>query len=403
MNDDEPREKAQPAGAAQATRAVHGGEPRRRPYDALAQPIAQTATYTFDDTAALVRYMEGHGSDREEYGRYGNPTVRVFEEKLAALEGTDDAVAFASGMAAVTTSILALVKSGSHVVLFSDCYRRTRQFVTGFLDRFGVTSTLVGPADLDALERAITPATRLVVSEAPTNPYQTVLDLERLSAICRPRRIKTMIDSTFATPINLRPAQHGIDLVVHSATKYLGGHNDVLGGVVAGPAGLVSLVRDLRHVLGGVLDPHAAYLLLRGTKTLAVRVAQQNRTALALAQALEGHPRVRRVWYPGLPSHPSHEVSARLMSGFGGVVTFAVKGDLAATGRFVDALAIPRIGPSLGGVESLVEQPALMSYFELSSAEREAIGMSDDLVRYAVGIEDADDLVADVLRALEVS
>lgn len=397
--DEDPR---QPAGRTVATRAVHGGEPRRRPHHALAQPIAQTATYTFDDTADLVRYMEGHGeAGREEYGRYGNPTVRVFEEKLAALEGTADAVAFASGMAALTTSILALVRAGSHVVLFSDCYRRTRQFVTAFLDRFGVTSTLVPPADLDALERALTKDTRLVVSEAPTNPYQTVLDLERLAAICKPRRIKTMIDATFATPINLRPAEHGIDLVVHSATKYLGGHNDVLGGVVAGPTGLVSLVRDLRHVLGGVLDPHAAYLLLRGAKTLSVRVAQQNRSALALAQALEGHPRVRRVWYPGLPSHPSHEVAARLMSGFGGVVTFAVHGDLAATSRVVDAMQLPRVAPSLGGVESLVEQPALMSYFELSSEERAAIGMSDDLVRYAVGLEDTDELIADVLRALE--
>jgi cystathionine gamma-synthase len=394
----------QVAGTTQASRAVHGGEARTRPHHALAEPIVQTATYTFDDTADLVRYMEGHGArGREEYGRYGNPTVRTFEEKIAALEGTADAVAFASGMAAVTTTILALTKAGSHVVLFSDCYRRTRQFVTGFLDRFGVRSTLVPPADLDALEAAITKDTRLVVSEAPTNPYQTVLDLQRLGAICKPRRIKTMIDATFATPILLRPAEHGIDLVVHSATKYLGGHNDVLGGVVAGPEGLVSLVRDLRHVLGGVLAPHAAYLLLRGTKTLAVRVRQQSASALALAQALEGHPRIREVWYPGLPSHRSHEIARALMSSFGGVVTFAVKGDLAAVSRVVDAMKIPRIAPSLGGVESLVEQPALMSYFELSSEQRLALGMSDDLVRYAVGLEDTDELVADVLAALETS
>jgi cystathionine gamma-synthase len=266
-----------------------------------------------------------------------------------------------------------------------------------------VRSTLVPPADLDALEAALTHDTRLVVSEAPTNPYQTVLDLDRLSAICKARRVKTMIDATFATPINLRPAQHGIDLVVHSATKYLGGHNDVLGGVVAGPEGLVSMVRDARHVLGGVLDPHAAYLIHRGVKTLAVRVAQQNRTALALAQALEGHPRIRRVWYPGLASHPSHEIAKKLMRGFGGVVTFAVKGDLASVGRVIDAMKIPRIAPSLGGVESLVEQPALMSFFELSSEERLALGMSDDLVRYAVGLEDTDELVADVLASLEVA
>jgi cystathionine gamma-synthase len=394
------KERQEP-GRTPETRAVHGGEPRERASHALAEPIVQTATYTFASTAALAAYMEGKAPDREEYGRYGNPTVRTLEEKIAALEGTDDAIAFGSGMAAVTTAILAMVKSGSHVVLFSDCYRRTRQFVTGFLDRFGVTSTLVPPADLDALERAITPATRLVISEAPTNPYGGVIDLSRLSAMCRDRRIKTMIDATFATPIHLRPAEHGIDLVVHSATKYLAGHNDVLAGAVAGPSGLVSLVRDLRNVLGGILDPHAAYLVHRGIKTLAVRVKQQSATAMALAQTLEAHPRVRRVWYPGLPSHPDHAVARRLMSGFGGVVTFAVDGDLASVGRFVDRCRIPRIAPSLGGVESLIEQPALMSYAELSSPEREAVGITDDLVRYAVGIEDTDELIADVLRALD--
>lgn len=392
--------KKQEPGRTVETRAVHGGELRERAGDALAEPIVQTATYTFASTEALVEYMEG-SVERQEYGRYGNPTVRTLEEKIAALEGTDDAVAFASGMAAVTTAILALTKSGSHVVLFSDCYRRTRQFVTSFLDRFGVTSTLVPPADVDAMEAALTPRTRLVISEAPTNPYNNVVDLRRIAAVCRARRVRTMIDATFATPANLRPAEHGIDLVVHSATKYLAGHNDVLAGVVAGPSGLVSLVRELRHVLGGVLDPHAAYLVHRGVKTLAVRVKQQNASALALAQALESHPRVRKVWYPGLPSHPHHAVARELMTGFGGVVTFAVTGDLASVGRFVDACRIPRIAPSLGGVESLIEQPALMSYFELTTEQREAVGITDDLVRYAVGVEDTDELVADVLRALD--
>jgi cystathionine gamma-synthase len=382
-----------------STLAVHGGEPRTHAYDALAAPIVQTATYTFASTAELIAYMEGQ-REREEYGRYGNPTVRLLEQKVAALEGADDAVAFASGMAAVTTAILALVRQGSHVILFSDCYRRTRQFVRDLLGRFGVEHTLVPPADLDALRAAIRPETRLVVSEAPTNPYNTVLDLPKLAAICREHRVKTLIDATFATPINLRPVEHGIDLVVHSGTKYLAGHNDVLAGVVAGKAGMVSLVRDLRHVLGGVLDPHAAYLVLRGTKTLSVRVERQNATAQALAEALEGHPRVRRVWYPGLASHPQHEVARRLMTGFGGVVTFTLDADLETTSRFIDALRIPRIAPSLGGVESLVEQPALMSYFELSSEERNAVGIPDELVRYAVGLEDADELVADVLRGL---
>ncbi|MEM7437674.1 MAG: aminotransferase class I/II-fold pyridoxal phosphate-dependent enzyme [Myxococcota bacterium] len=384
------------------TMAVHGGEPRTYPYDALAAPITQTATYSFADTAELIAYFEGR-KDREEYGRYGNPSVRLVEEKVAALEGTEDAVAFASGMAAVTSSILALVKTGSHVILFADCYRRTRQFVTSFLARFGVSHTLVAPADVDALEAAIVPETRLVIAEAPTNPYQTVPDLERLSRICRERKVKTLIDSTFATPVNFQPASFGIDLVIHSATKYLAGHNDVLGGVMAGNTGIVSLVRDLRSVFGATLDPHAAYLVHRGIKTLALRVEQQNQSAQAMAERLEAHPRVRQVWYPGLPSHPNHETARRLMTGFGGVVTFEVDADLEGTSRFVDACRIPRIAPSLGGVESLIEQPSLMSYFELTTEERAAIGIRNNLVRFAVGIEDTDELVADVVAALDAT
>ncbi|MEQ9075794.1 MAG: aminotransferase class I/II-fold pyridoxal phosphate-dependent enzyme [Sandaracinaceae bacterium] len=383
------------------TQAVHAGEPRSYPYDALAAPIAQTATYTFANTQELHDFFQGK-TEREEYGRYGNPTVRLVEEKVAALEGAEDAVAFASGMAAVTTTILALVKSGSHVILFSDCYRRTRQFVKVVLGRFGVEHTLVPPADLDALKAAIRPETRLIVSEAPTNPFNTVLDLPKLAAIAKEHRVKTMIDSTFATPVNLRPFEHGIDLVVHSGTKYLGGHNDVLAGVVAGKHGFVSLIRDLRHVLGAVMDPHAAYLVHRGLKTLAVRVARQNQNAQALAEALEGHPKVKQVWYPGLASHPQHDIAKQLMApGYGGVVTFALDATLEQGSKFVDALEIPRIAPSLGGVESLVEQPALMSYYELSTEQRLEIGIPDELIRYAVGLEDADELIADVLRALE--
>lgn len=382
------------------TLSVHAGEPRTYPNDALAAPIVQTATYSFANTAELCRYFDGH-VEREEYGRYGNPTVRLVEQKVAALEGAEDAVAFASGMAAVTSSILSLVRSGSHVILFSDCYRRTRQFVTTFLDRFGVQATLVPPTDLEALEKAIRPETRLVVSEAPTNPYQTFVDLRGLAEVCRRHRVKTLVDSTFATPVNLRPGEHGIDLVVHSATKYLAGHNDVLGGVVSGPAHLVSLIRDLRHVFGANLDPHAAYLIHRGMKTLALRVEKQNANALAIAKALEAHPRVKKVHYPGLPSHAHHATAARYMTGFGGVVTFEVDADLDGTSRIVDACKIPRIAPSLGGVESLIEQPALMSFYELTTEQREAVGIKDSLVRYAVGIEDADELIADLLQALD--
>ncbi|MGE0787069.1 MAG: PLP-dependent aspartate aminotransferase family protein [Sandaracinaceae bacterium] len=397
MSDDRPASARSPG-----TLAVHGGAPEKYPHDALTVPIVQTATYTFRDTAELRDFFEGR-VQREEYGRYGNPTVHALERQLAALEGTEDAAAFASGMAAVTTAILAFVKRGSHVVLFSDCYRRTRQFVSGVLSRFGVEHTLVPPADLAALEAALRPETRLVVSEAPTNPYNNVVDIAALAAICKPRRVRTLIDATFATPINLRPAEHGIDLVVHSATKYLAGHNDVLAGLVAGSSAHVSLIREMRHVLGGVLDPHASFLVSRGLKTLALRVARSNDTALALARTLEGHDKVARVYYAGLPSHPHHEVAARQMSGFGGVVTFELAGDLAMGTRFVDACRIAKIAPSLGGAESLVEQPALMSYYELSTEERAAIGISDALIRYAVGLEDPDELIADVLRALDAA
>ena len=380
------------------TPAVHGGQPIRFPHDALTAPIVQTATYPFADTAELIHYMEGR-KEREEYGRYGNPTVRLLEDRMSVLEQAEDSAAFSSGMAAITSAILALTQSGSHVVLFADCYRRTRQFVMGFLSRFGVTHTLVPAGDLDALEAALQPETKLVISEAPTNPYLSVLDLERLVAICKPRGIKTLIDSTFATPVNMTPTDFGIDLVVHSATKYLGGHTDVLAGIVSGKSGLVSLTRDIRHMMGAVCDPHAAFLVHRGLKTLALRVQQQNSTAQRMAEELEGHPKVRRVWYPGLASHPSHGIAARQMRGFGGVVTFEVRGDLESTGRFIDNLKIPRIAPSLGGVESLVEQPALMSYFELSTEQREAIGITDTLVRYAVGIESVDDIVEDLKQA----
>lgn len=382
------------------TPSVQAGQPDSFAYDALTAPIVQTATYVFENTAALIAYMEGK-KEREEYGRYGNPTVRLLENRIASLEGAQDAAVFSSGMAAITSTVFALTQSGSHVILFADCYRRTRQFVRQFLDRYGVTHTLVPPGDIAALEAAITPQTKLVISEAPTNPYLSVVDIEKVVALCKPRRIRTLIDSTFATPVNLLPLELGVDLVVHSATKYLAGHNDVLAGAVAGSSSLVSLVRDVRHMMGAVCDPHAAYLVHRGMKTLGLRVAQQNASAQAIAEMLEAHPKIKRVWYPGLESHADHKVATKIMSGFGGIVTFEPDASMEHVGRFIDALKIPKIAPSLGGVESLVEQPALMSYFELTTEQRQAVGITDSLVRYAVGIEDTDDLIADIKQALD--
>lgn len=350
--------------------------------------------------------MEGRDEDpdREEYGRYGNPTVREFEKRLAALEGADDAVAFSSGMAAVTTAILALCKAGDHVVLFSDCYRRTRQFVSTTLGKFGVANTQIPAGDIAALKDALRPETRLVITESPTNPYLYCVDLEAVVAITKThRRAKVLIDSTFATPVNYRPLHYGVDLVVHSATKYLGGHNDVLGGVVAGPTHLVSLLRDLRGILGSVLDPHAAFLISRGMKTLHLRVTQQNHTALELAKVLEKHPKIERVFYPMLQSHPSHPICSNQMQGGGGVVSFIVKGGTDAAARVVDGSKLGRIAPSLGGVETLIEQPRFMSFFELDDDELRAVGIHPALIRLSVGIESTQDIIDDILAALDLA
>jgi cystathionine gamma-synthase len=394
------KSKLPPSKTAPSTRAVHAGEARPNAHDAITTPIISSATYVFSDTASLRDYFEGR-SEREEYGRYGNPTVRTAERKLAALDGAEDAALFASGMAAATTTLLALLKSGDHMVMTSDCYRRTRQFVGTFLSRFGVTATMVEPGDLAAMEKALVPGkTRVILSESPTNPYLRVADLPRLAEIKkRFGGAKLVIDATFATPVNQRPLELGADLVLHSCTKYLGGHNDLLAGVVCGNEGLVSAIRDLRSVLGPVLDAHSAYLLLRGLKTLTLRVGRQNESALRIAAWLERQPQVETVFYPGLPSHPDHAIAREQMRGFGGVVSFLYRGDLEATSRFVDSCRIMQIAPSLGGVESLIEQPALMSFYELSTEQREAVGIRNNLVRMSVGVEDADDLVADLEQA----
>lgn len=383
------------------TLAVHAGTRGGQPYGAVAVPIVQTSTYTFRDTAELRDHMTGV-AHRMEYGRYGNPTQRAAELKIAALEGADDALCFASGMAAVTTTLLTMLRAGQHVVLTDDCYRRTRQFCRVVLGKLGVEHTVAPTDDLEALRAAIRPETRVLLTESPTNPYLKVVDLPALATLkSASRYMKIVVDATFATPVNQRALAQGADLVIHSGTKYLAGHNDVLCGVVAGAGPLVGAVREMSAMLGGVLDPHAAYLLIRGLKTLPLRVERQNATALRLARALERHPRVERVYYPGLESHPSHEVARRLMRGFGGVVSFVLDADLEATSRFIDRCEVFQIGPSLGGVESLIEQVALMSYFELTTEERLTLGIRDSLVRMAVGVEEADDLQRALFDALD--
>jgi cystathionine gamma-synthase len=384
------------------TLAVHGAEPRKKAFDAVTTPIVASATYAFENTEEIARYFMGD-LDREEYGRYGNPTVRAAEGKLAALEGAEDAALFGSGMAAVTTALFALLKAGEHVILTSDGYRRTRQFVTVILAKLGIEHTLVDPGDEKALFKALRPGkTKILIGESPTNPYLRVADLAifaKARDTCPGANL--LIDATFATPINQRPLEIGADLVLHSCTKYLGGHNDLLAGSLAGRRGLVEMIKDLRGVLGAVLDPQSAFLLIRGLKTLPLRVRRQNETALAVARFLETHPRVRQVFYPGLESHPDHQLAKRTMRGFGGVVSFRVDGDAQLTSRVIDGCKLATIAPSLGATETLIEQPALMSFFDKTTEERLAMGIYDDLVRLSVGLEEAEDVIADLRQALD--
>lgn len=382
-----------------STRSVHSGERDQRLSDAITVPIYQTSTYAFGDSAQVRAYQEGR-TTRDEYGRYGNPTWRAVESKLAELEGGDAAVLFASGMCAATTLFLAMLPQGSHLVVTSDCYRRTRQFIRQYLTKVGVDTTVIEPADTQKLADALRPETQLFFTESPTNPYLRVTDVAEAARVCHARGVQVVIDSTFASPINHRALADGADLVIHSATKYLGGHNDLLAGAAVGPAQNVQVLRDAVGVLGGVLDAHAAWLLLRGLKTLSLRMTRHNENGQRIATWLEAHPKVRRVWYPGLASHPDHAVAVRTMRGFGGVVTFELDADFEATQRFIDAVRIPYIGPSLGGVESLIEMPATMSYWDLTRDERHALGITDSLVRLSLGIEDTDDLIADLAQAI---
>ena len=384
-----------------STVAVHAGEAREKPGYSLTDPIFASSTYTFRDTQSIIDFIE-EDQPREEYGRYGNPGERVVERKLAALEGGEMGVLFSSGMAALVGLLMTHLNAGDEIIFFDECYHRSREFCRKHLTRFGVAFREVKTCDYDALEAAISPQTRFIVSESPTNPHLSVVDVARFAEIGRRRGVLTLIDATLCTPYNLRPLEAGVDFVLHSATKYLGGPNDLLAGAVIGSRELLEPVRRLRGIMGGVNSPHNAYLLERGLKTLALRMERHNANGLALARFLESHPRVEKVYYPGLESHPYHAIAARTMRGCGGLVTFLVRdADWRATADVVDAVRIPRIGPSLGGVESLIEQPLVMSYWNYTPAERAGFGIPDTMIRVACGIEDTADLVADFAQALD--
>ena len=382
-----------------STRSVRDGEKRRKEEDALTTPIFQTSTYVFSNSAEIQAY-NANETERWEYGRYGNPTQRAVELKLASLDGAEDALLFPSGMNAVACTLLAGLRAGDHVILTEDCYRNTRRFCENVLVRFGVALTFVRAGDYEGLESAIREETKLLIAESPTNPHLRVADVPRLVKLAEEREVELLLDSTLATPYNQRPAEYGVKLIVHSLTKYLNGHQDLLAGALVGSAEKVAAVRQFCRPIGGIADPHQSWLILRGLKTFAVRMERHNCNAQAVAEFLEGHSKVERVWYPGLASHPDHDVARQQMSGFGGLVSFEVRGDEAQTLRFADTLGLWLLGPSLGGVESLASHPSTVSYYDFTREERYRLGITDNLIRLAVGIEDVEDLIADLDQAL---
>ncbi len=386
-----------------STQAVHAGEPRQKAEGSISTPVFSASTFTFESTAALLRFVEGH-DEREEYGRYGNPNEKSVERKLAALDAAESAILYSSGMAAIVGLLMSKLSSGDEVIFFDQCYHRSREFCVKHLARFGVKTHQVKTGDFEAMEAAINANTRMLISESPTNPHLTSIDIEQFVAVGKAHEVETLIDATLATPFNIRPIELGVDYVLHSATKYLGGHNDLLAGVICGSAEKLEPVRQLRGILGSINAPQNLYLLERGLKTFALRMERHNANGQAVAEFLNSHPRIEKVYYPGLPSHPSHAIASSQMKGFGGLITFLVRdADWRQTAKVIDAVKLPRIAPSLGGVESLIEQPLVMSYFNYSPEDRQRFGISDNMIRMSCGIEDTADLIADLDQALKVS
>ena len=378
----------------QATRGAASLEKKNGP---LATPIYQTSTFEVTDNEEQLRVT---GSDSY-YTRYGNPTNTVAEKTVAELEGVDAALTFASGMGAITTTIMALLKAGEHIVAQRDVYGGTHKFLSQWLPKLGVETTFVDTTDYEQHARAIRPNTKLLYLESPTNPTLRVVDLRKASALAKQHGLLSMIDSTFGTPINQHPAEFGFDLIVHSGTKYLSGHSDLICGVVAGRDELIAKILSTRTTLGNCMDPHAAWMLVRGLKTLAIRVQRQNENALRVAEFLSGHAKVRRVHYPFLKSHPQATVARSQMAGGGGMVSFEVEGSGDDSRRLTESLRLFTLAPSLGGVESLVSIPVLTSHLTLAPEERQKIGVTEQMIRLSVGIESADDLIADLEHALE--
>ncbi len=379
------------------TAAVRGASDLEKKNAPVTPPIYQTSTFEVTDNEEQIRVTT---TDRY-YTRWGNPTITLAEQTVAAIEGTEEARVFASGMGAITTAVLALLKAGDHIVAQRDIYGGVTKFFSQWLPKVGIETTFVDTNDFDQAERDIRPNTRMLYLESPTNPSVRVVDFRKAAGLAKKHRLISMIDSTFGTPINQHPAEYGIDLIMHSGTKYLSGHADLTCGVVCGSSEVIQPIDDARKTLGNCMDPHAAFLLIRGMKTLAVRVARHNENALRVAEFLEQHRKVRRVHYPFLKSHSEYAIAREQMSGGSGMVTFEVDGTGDDARRVSEAMRLFTLATSLGGVESLVSIPVLTSHAMISAEQRAEMGVTEQMIRLSVGIESADDLIQDLEQALQ--
>ena len=382
------------------TQAVWAGEAGPFPYGAAVVPIVNAATFAYPDLATWQDVATGR-ADGHIYSRNSNPTLRVLEEKIAALDGTDAAAGFATGMAAISSTLFALLGPGDRVVSVKDTYGGTNVLFEEFLPRFSIEVTLCATEDEAGILRAIDAGCRLLYLETPTNPTLKVVDIARLAQAARARGAIVVVDNTFATPVNQAPARLGADLIVYSATKFLAGHADVLAGLVSGRRELVRRVHHFREIAGATLHADAAYAVLRGMRTLALRMARHNSNALAIAEHLAAHPAIEAVYYPGLERHPGHAIARRQMRGYGGVLSFVPRGDYAALGALLGRLRYAQLAAHLGGVATTAGPPAVTSHVELTAEERARAGIPETLVRYSVGIEDPRDLIADLDQALK--
>ncbi|SDX65659.1 trans-sulfuration enzyme family protein [Litoreibacter albidus] len=386
-------------GTGLSTTAVHAGTHDDPRTGAVGTPIYQASTFVLNEHQ-YESVEEGFARDRFIYSRYGNPSQWAVQEKLAALEGAESAIVFSSGMAAITSTVLALMDKGAHVVASSDLYGGTFNLFNQEFPTLGMSCTMVDSYDFDAIEAAIQPNTQMMYFEAITNPLLKIIDIPRLAEIAKRRNVRLVVDATFAPPIAMRTLEHGVDVVIHSASKYLNGHSDLIAGVAAGPRKLIDMIWPRLLNYGGSLDPHACFLLERGLKTLAVRMRAHEESATALAHYLESHPKVKKVFYPFLKSHPDYATAKRLLKNGTGNITFVIEGGDAAALRLVNALRIPKQATSLGGVESLISLPFNTSQATFTTRQRADVGIDPGCVRLSVGIEDAADLIADFDHAL---